>query len=155
MFGYFMFDDLNELYQEVILDHSKSPRNFRELEDANRSAEGNNPVCGDRFTVFLKLENDVIHDISFQGSGCAISKAAASMMTESIKGKTIGEAQKLFQQYQELVKTGCEDKIGSPKLSVFAGVHKFPMRVKCAVLAWHALLAALKGEQKSVSTEEN
>jgi nitrogen fixation protein NifU and related proteins len=151
----FMFDELNELYQEVILDHSKSPRNFRGLEDANRSAEGNNPVCGDRFTIFLKLENDVIRDISFQGSGCAISKAAASIMTETIKGKTIDEAQNFFQQYQRLVKTGDAEEVESTKLSVFSGVHKFPMRVKCAVLAWHALMAALKGDQKMVSTEKN
>jgi nitrogen fixation NifU-like protein len=148
-----MFDDLNELYQEVILHHSNSPSNFRKLDDANRSAEGNNPVCGDRFTIFIKLENDTISDIGFQGSGCAISKAAASLMTETLKGKSVGEAEKFFQQYQEMIKTGIAEKIESTKLGVFAGVHKFPMRVKCAVLSWHAMMAALKGDQKIVSTE--
>ena len=150
-----MFDDLNELYQEVILHHSKSPRNFRKLDDANRSAEGNNPICGDRFTIFLKLENNIISDISFQGSGCAISKASASMMTEALKGISVSKTEKLFQQYQEMIKTGVPDKIGQTKLRVFAGIHKFPMRVKCAVLPWHAMMASLKGDQKIVSTEED
>ena len=149
-----MFDDLNELYQEVILHHSKSPSNFRKLDDANRSAEGNNPVCGDRFTIFMKIDGDVIRDISFQGSGCAISKASASMMTEALRGKSVGEAQKFFQEFQEMIKTGVAEKIDSTKLGVFAGVHKFPMRVKCAILPWHAMMASLKGDQKLVSTEE-
>ena len=149
-----MLDDLNELYQEVILHHSKSPRNFLKLDDANRSAEGNNPICGDHFTIYLKLENDTISDISFQGSGCAISKASASMMTEALKGTSVGETEKLFQQYQEMIKTGVADKIEQTKLRVFAGVHKFPMRVKCAVLPWHAMMASLKGGAKIVSTEE-
>ena len=149
-----MFDDLNELYQEMILDHSRSPRNFFKLDGANRSAEGNNPVCGDRYTIFLKLENDTISDISFLGSGCAISKASASMMTESLKGKTIEEAQKLFRQYHEMIQTGDAEKIDLAKLGVFSGVHKFPMRVKCAILPWHAMMASVKGDQKIVSTEE-
>lgn len=147
-----MFNELSDLYQQVILDHSKSPRNYRRPADANRSAEGNNPLCGDRFTVFLKLEGDRIEDIGFQGSGCAISKAAASMMTDAIKGKSLDEARHLFQEYQQMVKTGDSDE-AMGKLAAFAGVHKFPMRVKCAVLPWHALVAALTGADKPVSTE--
>jgi nitrogen fixation NifU-like protein len=148
-----MSDELNELYQEVILDHSRKPRNFHVLPGANRSAEGHNPLCGDRFTVFLKLENDVIKDISFQGAGCAISKASASMMTEQLKGKTVADAEKLFGQYQHMITTGPVDEEAVGKLRAFAGVRQFPMRVKCAILAWHAMLAGLKG-QTSATTEE-
>lgn len=148
-----MADDLNDLYQQVILDHSKSPRNFQKMGDANRVAEGHNPLCGDRVTVFLRLENDVIKDISFQGSGCAISKAAASMMTANLKGKTRAEAEKLFAEYRAMVTTGQVDSHGVGKLAAFAGVHKFPARVKCAILPWHAVVAALEQQKESVSTE--
>ncbi len=149
-----MSDDLNDLYQEVILDHNRNPRNFHALPDANRRAEGDNPLCGDHFTVFLKLDNDLIRDVSFQGAGCAISKASASMMTEYLKGKTVAEARDCFAQFQRLLatgETGEEEALGS--LCALGGVHKFPMRVKCAILSWHALLAALKGEA-AVSTEK-
>jgi nitrogen fixation NifU-like protein len=149
-----MSDELDDLYQQVILDHSRKPRNFHVLPDATRSAEGKNPLCGDHFTVFLKLEGDIIKDISFQGSGCAISKASASMMTDRLKGKNIAEAEKTFAQYQQMVMTGPTDEEALGKLCAFAGVRKFPMRVKCATLAWHAMMAGLKGE-KAVSTEEN
>ena len=152
--------DLRDLYQELILEHSKAPRNFRTLPDANRSAEGFNPLCGDHFSIFLKLEGDKISDISFQGAGCAISKASASLMTQSLKGKTKAEAEELFQRFHELVTgkadadsavNGHGDKLG--KLTVFAGVSEFPLRVKCAILAWHAVRAALEGTQQAVSTE--
>jgi len=146
--------DLRELYQEVILEHSKSPRNFRELPQANHRAEGYNPLCGDHFTVYVEVEDDSIRDISFQGSGCAISKAAASMMTQSLKGKTRAEAEKLFEQFHKLVTgggNGSLDELG--KLAVFSGVSECPVRVKCATLAWHTLQAALQGRQQPVSTE--
>lgn len=148
-----MSDDLSELYQQVILDHSRKPRHFHVLEGANRSAQGHNPLCGDHFTVFLKLEGGVIQDISFQGSGCAISKASASMMTDALKGKTVAEAEKMFTQYQQMVTTGSSHDEELGKLFVFAGVRQFPMRVKCAILPWHAMMAGLKG-QAVVSTEE-
>jgi nitrogen fixation NifU-like protein len=148
-----MSDELSELYQQVILDHSRKPRNFHALAEANRSAEGNNPLCGDHYTVFLKLEGGVIQDISFQGAGCAISKASASMMTDLLKGKSAAEAEKLFAQYQEMVTTGPADEEAMGKLCAFAGVRQFPMRVKCAILPWHAMMAGLKG-QVLVSTEE-
>jgi nitrogen fixation NifU-like protein len=147
-----MSDDLNDLYQEVIMDHNRNPRNFRALPDANRRAAGENPLCGDHFTVFLKLDNDVIRDVSFQGAGCAISKASASLMTEQLKGKTVAEARNTFAQFQLMLATGKDDEaLGS--LSALGGVHKFPMRVKCAILSWHAMLAALNGEP-AVSTEK-
>ena len=148
-----MTDELNELYQEVILDHSRKPRHFHVLPEANRAAEGNNPLCGDRYTIYLKLEGDVIRDISFQGSGCAISKASASMMTDELKGKTVADARRYFSQYQNMVRTGNMDEEAMGKLCAFAGVHHFPMRVKCAILPWHAMMAGLKG-QAEVSTEE-
>jgi len=147
-----MDDDLNELYQQVILDHSRKPRNFHVLPEANRTADGNNPLCGDRYTVYLKLEGDIIRDISFQGSGCAISKASGSMMTDQLKGKTIAEARQYFSQYQDMVKTGKADEEALGKLCAFAGVHRFAMRVKCAILPWHAMLAGLDG-QTVVSTD--
>ena len=148
--------DLSELYQEVILDHNKSPRNFRKLEDANRMAEGYNPLCGDQFTVYLKLEGDVIKEISFQGAGCAISKASASMMTASLKGKTEAEAKALFDRVHkmllgELDMTSGEHDLG--KLSLLSGVSQFPARVKCASLSWHTFQAALK-EKGGVATTE-
>jgi nitrogen fixation NifU-like protein len=149
-----MDNSLRELYQEVILEHSKKPRNYRVLETANHKAEGFNPLCGDHFTVYLDLENGAIKDIGFQGSGCAISKASASMMTQSLKGKTAAEAEDLFSRFHDVVTghaVGNEENLG--KLAVFAGVSEFPLRVKCATLAWHALRAALNGEQEAVSTE--
>ena len=146
--------DLRDLYQEVILEHSKAPRNYRELKPADHKAEGYNPLCGDRFTVYLQMEGDAIKDIGFQGSGCAISKASASMMTQSLKGKTREEAEKLFHNFHDVV-TGHsgakESELG--KLAVFSGVSEFPLRVKCATLAWHTLQAALQGKQEAVSTE--
>ena len=150
-----MFDDLNDLYQQVILDHSRSPRNFKKLDGANRVARGHNPLCGDRITIYLHLDGNVISDISFEGSGCAISKASASVMTTTLKGKTIAEAQKLFGQFRQLVTTDKPDGEELGKLAVFAGVHKFPARVKCAILAWHALESALEGRPCTVTTEEN
>lgn len=146
--------DLRELYQEVILEHSKAPRNYRELEDADRKAEGFNPLCGDHFTVYLQMEGDSIRDIGFQGSGCAISKASASMMTQSLKGKTKQEADEIFQRFHSVV-TGNANGEGADlgKLAVFAGVSEFPLRVKCATLAWHTVQAALEGKQEAVSTE--
>ncbi|HEU5336184.1 MAG TPA: SUF system NifU family Fe-S cluster assembly protein [Terriglobales bacterium] len=147
--------DLRDLYQEVILEHSKQPRNYRELGDANHKAEGYNPLCGDHFTVYLKMEGDKIQDVSFQGSGCAISKASASMMTQSIKGKTMAEAEKIFESFHQLVTGAAEFDGGEElgKLAVFSGVSEFPVRVKCATLAWHTLHAALQGEQETISTE--
>jgi nitrogen fixation NifU-like protein len=148
-----MFDDLNDLYQEVILDHCKKPRNFHEMAAATCSAQGHNPLCGDQLKIYLAVEGDAIKDISFVGSGCCISKASASLLTEAVKGKSRGDVQKMFDQVHELVTTG-EAKGDVGKLAVFAGVHKFPARVKCAILAWHAVIAALKGEgAQPVSTE--
>src|SRR5215472_13630471 len=144
--------ELRDLYQEVILEHSKHPRNYRTMEAANHKAEGFNPLCGDHFTVYLDMKDGAIHDIAFQGTGCAISKASASMMTQSLKGKSAGEAEELFGRFHDLVTGhGTGDEIG--KLAVFSGVSEFPLRVKCATLAWHALRAALRGDQEAVSTE--
>jgi len=146
-----MFDDLSELYQQVILDHCKHPRNFHELPNATCSAQGQNPLCGDQLTLFLVMEGNTVRDVGFLGSGCCISKASASLLTESIKGKDKTEVQRMFTQVHGLVTTGqVEGEVG--KLAVFAGVHKFPARVKCATLAWHAVMAALKGGG-SVTTE--
>jgi nitrogen fixation NifU-like protein len=149
-------DELRELYQQIILDHNKNPKNFGELPEANHQAEGYNPLCGDRVNLYLKLENDKILDVRFVGSGCAISKASASVMTTEIKGKTIAEARQLFKKFQKVI-TGESDadahsaELG--KLVVFAGVRQFPVRVKCAALAWHTLMAAFEDEHKPVSTE--
>ena len=146
--------ELRDLYQEVILEHSKVPRNYREMSEADHKAEGFNPLCGDRFTVYLHMDGEAIRDISFQGSGCAISKASASMMTQTLKGKTRADAEKLFGKFHHLV-TGqghpSETEMG--KLAVFSGVSEFPARVKCATLAWHTLRAALQESATSVSTE--
>ena len=145
--------DLRELYQEVILEHSKTPRNFKQPATVNRSAEGYNPLCGDHFTVYLDMEGDSIHDIGFKGSGCAISKASASMMTQIVKGKSKQEASALFEKFHKLV-TGTDAKeTDLGKLAVFSGVSEFPTRVKCATLAWHTLQAALAGQNDAVSTE--
>jgi nitrogen fixation NifU-like protein len=147
--------ELSELYQQVILDHNKKPRNFHKMEEANRSAEGFNPLCGDQLTVYLQLENEVVTDISFEGSGCAISKAAASMMTQSVKGKSKQEAENLFSEFHGMV-TGELDEEATPnslgRLTIFSGVRDFPARVKCASLSWHTMRAALHGEG-TVSTE--
>jgi nitrogen fixation NifU-like protein len=152
-----MSDDLRDLYQDVILDHNRRPRNFGELPAANRTAEGHNPLCGDRVAVFVDVdtETDRIRDIAFQGSGCAISTASASLMTEALKGKSLDEAHELFHSFHELVTRGVEgDLAGLGKLAAFAGVREFPMRVKCATLAWHALQSALdRPESPPVSTE--
>jgi nitrogen fixation NifU-like protein len=147
-----MFDDLTELYQEVILDHSKRPRNFRKLEGANRTAEGHNPLCGDHVTMFMSVDGDVIKDISFLGDGCAIYKASASLLTETLKGKAKPEVKVLFDKVRQMVTTGQVDgDVG--KLAAFAGVHKFPARVKCAILPWHAAMAAIEGRTAPVTTE--
>jgi nitrogen fixation protein NifU and related proteins len=147
--------ELNELYQEVILEHSKAPRNFRRPAVVNQEAEGFNPLCGDRCSVFLDVEDGAIKDIGFQGSGCAISRASASMMTQMVKGKTKAEAAHLFDRFHSLVtgkgKAGGTDDLG--KMAVFSGVSKFPARVKCATLAWHTLQSALDGKHEPVSTE--
>ena len=148
--------DLSDLYQEVILDHNRSPRNFKKLEGANRTAEGYNPLCGDHITLYIKLEGDIIRDISFQGSGCAISKAATSIMTASLQGKTVDEADALFGRVHKMLTGGSEataDARELGKLAVLSGVSNFPARVKCASLSWHTLRAALKGEQGVTSTE--
>jgi len=146
-----MFDELTDLYQQVILDHCKHPRNFREQTAATCSAQGHNPLCGDQLKLFLTLEGDTVKDASFVGSGCCISKASASLLTDASKGKTRAELQAMFDQVHEMVTTGrVVGDVG--KLAVFAGVYKFPARVKCAILAWHAMMAALKGAPE-VSTE--
>jgi nitrogen fixation protein NifU and related proteins len=150
--------DLRDLYQEVILDHSKRPRNFHAIAGASRKAEGYNPLCGDRETVYLVLEGDRVRDVAFQGAGCAISTASASMMTESVKGKTRAEAEALFARFHALI-TGKNGGAGSGpelgKLEVFSGVREYPVRVKCATLPWHTLKAALdsEGAPAVVSTE--
>ncbi len=149
-----MFDELGDLYQQVILDHCKHPRNFHEQGQATCSAQGHNPLCGDQLKLFLTMEGDVVKDASFVGSGCCISKASASLLTESIRGKTRTDVRQMFDRVHDLVMTG-EVKGEVGKLAVFAGVHKFPARVKCAILAWHALLAALKGEGHPVTTEND
>ncbi len=147
---------LRELYQEVILDHNKSPRNFKKLDTANRTAEGYNPLCGDKIDIFLDVEDDVVKDISFQGSGCAISKASASLMSTIIKGKSVEEAKKLFEKFHDLITGKLDENTNIEelgKLAVLSGVKEFPMRVKCASLAWHTMLTALKNESKTVTTE--
>jgi nitrogen fixation NifU-like protein len=150
--------ELRDLYQEVILDHSKRPRNFRELPEANHRADGYNPLCGDRATVYVRLDGDRLSDVAFKGQGCSISTASASMMTESVKGKSRAEVERLFARFHQLV-TAPPDKAAENaapelgKLAVFSGVCEFPVRVKCASLPWHTLKAALQGEAAPVSTE--
>jgi nitrogen fixation NifU-like protein len=149
--------DLSNLYQDVILDHSKRPRNFHLMEDADRHANGYNPLCGDKVTIFLTLQDDKIKDISFQGSGCAISTASASILTETLKGKTRAEAEKLFDVFHGLVTGKPVEQTGAAglgKLAVFSGVCEFPVRVKCASLAWHTLKSALEGAPVVATTEE-
>jgi nitrogen fixation protein NifU and related proteins len=145
--------DLQDLYQEVILDHNKRPHNFRAIDNAQK-AEGYNPLCGDRVTIYLRMENGRVADASFQGSGCAISKASASLMTDSIKGKTLDEVNDLFERFQAMITRAPDapvEELG--KLAVLAGVRQFPMRVKCASLAWHTLRSAAAAEHDVVSTE--
>lgn len=147
--------DVRELYQSIILDHNRAPRNYRAMPEASREAEGYNPLCGDQLKVWLKLEGDQIADVSFQGSGCAISKASASLMTTVVKGKTIAEAARMFESFHRMVtgRGGPADDL-PPRLAVFAGVREFPARVKCASLSWHALKAALeKAGRQQISTE--
>ena len=148
-----MGDDLTELYQQVILDHSKSPRNFGKLEGANRTAQGHNPLCGDQVMLFLKVDGDTIKEITWQGAGCAISRASASLLTSAIKGKSKAEVKTLFEKVRSLVTTGQNNDAELGKLAVFAGVHKFPARVKCAILPWHAAVAALESQGATVTTE--
>jgi nitrogen fixation protein NifU and related proteins len=147
--------ELSELYQQVILDHNKKPRNFRKLDEANRTAEGYNPLCGDQLTVYMLLDADVVRDVSFEGQGCAISKAAASMMTQAVKGKTKEEVEVLFDEFHRMV-TGQLDEQETPnhlgRLTIFSGVRDYPARVKCASLSWHTLHAALNGREET-STE--
>jgi nitrogen fixation NifU-like protein len=146
--------NLTELYQEVIIDHNRAPRNFKRLADANRVAQGDNPLCGDHIDLFLKVEGDRIADIGFQGSGCAIAQASASLMTSAVQGKSVAEAEQLFTAFHDLV-TGVRavDKATLGKLMALSGVRQFPMRVKCASLSWHALRAALHGD-KAATTED-
>jgi nitrogen fixation protein NifU and related proteins len=146
---------LNELYQEIILDHNKRPRNYCELREANRKAEGFNPLCGDKVTVYLRLEDDVIQEISFSGCGCAISTASASLMTEVLKGRTVTDVEAMFRRFHGLVtgKEGAQEASDLGKLQVFQGVSEYPVRVKCATLAWHTLQAALNEKKETISTE--
>jgi nitrogen fixation protein NifU and related proteins len=150
-----MSSELQDLYQEVVLDHGKRPRNFREVEGANHRAQGHNPLCGDQLTVTVKVEGGVIRDIGFQGQGCAISRASASLMTGAVKDRTREEAERLFEQVHKLVTEGPAevDTEVLGKLTVLSGVSEFPARVKCASLAWHTLRAALRGEAEPISTE--
>ncbi|MFO1422868.1 MAG: SUF system NifU family Fe-S cluster assembly protein [Candidatus Competibacteraceae bacterium] len=145
--------DLRDLYQEVILDHNKRPRNFRILPQSTHKADGINPLCGDRISVYLDVEDGVIKDIAFQGAGCAISSASASLMTEALKGKPVAEVEHLFEAFHSVVTTDCECPRGLGKLSVLAGVRDYPSRVKCATLAWHAVRAALERHTEPVATE--
>ena len=144
------------LYEKVILDHNKSPRNFGRMEDADCEAEGYNALCGDQFTVYLKLDGEIISDVNFDGAGCAISKSSASVMTTLLKGKTIDDAKALFAKFHAMITSEYDaplDDVSLGKLMVFSGVREYPIRIKCATLAWHTLLAALKGEEETVSTE--
>lgn len=151
-----MMTDLRELYQQLILDHNKRPRNRRKLDGPDRQAEGYNPLCGDRVTIFLKLDNDVVSEVSFEGSGCAISTASASLMTECLKGKTVEQAKAVFDRFRLLVtgeQCASDGDGGLGKLEVFSGVSRYPARVKCATLAWHTLCAALNDKHDPVTTE--
>ncbi len=147
--------ELSDLYQEVILDHNRRPRNFRAIDAASRQQEGYNPLCGDRLTLYVTLDGDRIADVAFQGSGCAISKASASLMTETLKGKTVAEARELFEKFHDMV-TSSPDTVAADlgKLSVLSGVREYPTRVKCASLAWHTLKAAVSGETDAPVTTE-
>jgi nitrogen fixation protein NifU and related proteins len=147
--------NLEALYQEVILDHNRKPRNFREMENADQRIEGRNPLCGDEITLWLKLDGDKVADISFKGSGCAVSKSSASLMTSSVKGKTVSETRQLFDRFHDMItgKLPDAERSNMGSLAALGGVSKFPIRVKCASLAWHALRSALDGSAETVSTE--
>lgn len=148
--------DLRELYQEVILDHNKRPRNYRAIDHPTRTAKGHNPLCGDRLTLYITVDGGRISDVAFEGSGCAISKASASLMTEAVKGKTVEEAEALFERFHDLVTTPPDADVntsGLGKLAVFAGVREYPARVKCASLAWHTMKSAVEAEAETVTTE--
>ena len=146
--------DIADLYQELIVDHSRRPRNFGRLESASHTAEGFNPLCGDKVRVYVDLENEIVRDVSFEGDGCAISKASASLMTEAIKGKSKTEVERLFSRFRDLATgAGAADGAGLGKLAVFSGLRGFPIRVKCATLPWHTLRAALEQSASVVSTE--
>lgn len=149
-------NDLYDLYQDLILDHNKSPRNYRRIDGACQRAEGYNPLCGDRVTVFIDIDNDIVKDIAFEGSGCAISTASASLMTESLRGKTLAQAQAIFEKFHDLVtgqNSSTSDDVTLGKLNAFSGVGRFPARVKCATLAWHTVNAAIKNNSDLVTTE--
>jgi len=149
-----MSDDLTDLYQQVILDHCRQPRNFHELPQATCTAQGHNPLCGDQLKLFLEMDGETVKDIGFLGSGCCISKASASLLTTLVKGRNKAEVKALFDQVHHLVTTGkSEGDLG--KLAVFTGVYKFPARVKCAILPWHAVLAAVEGKGETVTTEKD
>jgi nitrogen fixation NifU-like protein len=151
-----MTDELRDLYQEMLLDHHKRPRNFGKLHGANRRADGYNPLCGDKVTIYLLMRDDVIEDIAFEGGGCAICTASSSLMTELIKGKTEADVEKFFGRFHDLVTSEPHTEIDTEvlgKLAIFAGVREFPLRIKCATLAWHTLKAALKGSSAPVTTE--
>ena len=147
--------ELGDLYQQIIVEHNRSPRNFKRLDDATHTADGDNPLCGDKITLYVKLEGDVISDIGFQGKGCAISRSSASLMTGAVKGKTVAEADRLFHAFRDMVagEHAAADPTSLGKLAAFAGVRQFPVRVKCANLAWHTLHAALAGAAEPVTTE--
>jgi nitrogen fixation NifU-like protein len=146
-------DELQELYQQVIIDHNHNPRNFHEIEHPSHSAKGHNPLCGDKIDIYLTIKDDIITEVSFTGSGCAISKASSSLMTEELLGKTVTEAHKLFDLVHNMVITGKTDTKNIGKLAVLSGVHKFPVRVKCAILAWHTMKNALEKNTQTTITE--
>jgi nitrogen fixation NifU-like protein len=151
-----MMDELRDLYQEVLLDHHKHPRNYGKLDGANRRAQGYNPLCGDKVTVYLVLRDDIIENIAFEGSGCAICTASSSVMTELLKGKTLADAEALFGKFHDLVTSDPDSDVDAKtlgKLAIFAGVREFPLRIKCAILAWHTMRAALKASDETVTTE--
>lgn len=148
-----MNSELRQLYQEVIIDHGRHPRHFKVMQDATHVLNGDNPLCGDKLTLYIKCNKEVIEDISFQGSGCAISTASSSLMIESLKGKTISEAQSFFNDFHKMITQKADPTTQLGKLAVLAGVCEFPSRVKCATLAWHTLMASLDGKTQSVSTE--
>ena len=146
-------NELQELYQQVIIDHNHNPRNFRKIEHPSHSANGHNPLCGDKIDIYLTIKNDIITEVSFMGSGCAISKASSSLMTEALLGKTVVEAQKIFDSVHDMITKGKTDAEAIGKLAVLSGVHKFPARVKCAILPWHTMKNALEKNTKMTITE--
>jgi nitrogen fixation NifU-like protein len=146
-------NDLQDLYQQVIIDHNHNPRNFHEIEHPSHSAKGHNPLCGDKIDIYLTIKDDIITEVSFMGSGCAISKASSSLMTEALLGKSITEANKLFNSVHDMITNGITDADNIGKLAVLSGVHKFPARVKCAILPWHTMKNALEKSTKMTITE--